>query len=345
MSNFNLKKFPIGMLFLIWVAFSNANADTCYFDSDYKIKTPDPKESQPFGDLLEKMKIPEKDIQNITSKYFTGNSQISSVNDVSGDCFDISDSNNELKFRIVSIQNLNGSSWDHIYFVFKKFSDGWLFLKDSPISQINDSTAIKIFNFQHHLFLALVNVQDHGYGLDGWTAIANYDLYLMDNGMEYVGSLAAYGNPGTYIIGRLDYETMDIKNSDGKNCYLESDLKFDFDAVYGGTTVEDKEKYEFDEFKAFSKKVRLFYKWDEASKKLIFNSQLSDFIIDPANLDTYDFSDDNFLVLFYPELEKIAEEKDKNKNIWLMSTLDFVKSADPKIAELKQNLLKEMSQK
>jgi hypothetical protein len=195
------QKILVRILFLILSISTNSFAGDCFFNSDYKIKIPNSKESQPFGTLLEKMKTPEKQVEKITLKYFTENGRTSSLDDSGVSWFDIADFNNDLKFRIISVQI--GSAWDHLYIVFKKTSDGWLFLKCLPISQVDDSKAINVFNFQHHLFLVLVDVEDHGMGTSGWFSSANYDFYLMDQGMEEAGHSIAYGNHDGAIMGTL----------------------------------------------------------------------------------------------------------------------------------------------
>lgn len=166
----------------------------------------------------------------------------------------------------------------------------------------------------------------------------------MDQSMEHAGDFISDGNPESSIMGQLSYQTSDFKISDQNDCLLELDFKIKFDAFWGSIITDENKKYIFDDFNAFSNTFKLFYQWDESKKKFVFNAELSDFKTDPVNVNFEDIDEYHFLTLFYPELVEIAKEHNKNKNIWLMSTLDYVKGTDPNSLELKKNLLKLMNQ-
>lgn len=320
---------------LFWTTATLVQADPCYFESNYKIKIPDYNNSNEIKPY--KLDISQNEIDRISKKYDV---------DIQTECsdplfFEIYDPQKNPIYRIL---DAHVGGWDHLYLVFKKTPDGWKFLKDLSISQINNSSAIKVFNYQHHIFMALVDVQDHGAGPTGAFGVANYDVYLMDQSMEHAGDFISDGNPESSIMGQLSYQTSDFKISDQNDCLLELDFKIKFDAFWGSIITDENKKYIFDDFNAFSNTFKLFYQWDESKKKFVFNAELSDFKTDPVNVNFEDIDEYHFLTLFYPELVEIAKEHNKNKNIWLMSTLDYVKGTDPNSLELKKNLLKLMNQ-
>ena len=309
-----------------------ANPATCEFKCEIKVKKE--TSSDDLASLLAKMNVRTSNNDKVISKYLVDDGgHVQPFEDLGVDIFNVQTQDGVVILKILSVQT--GSAWDHLYLIFKKTLKGWVLLNAFPDSQIKDDDAFKPFEYKNHRFLALVNVQDHGFP---WFAIANYDVYLIDDGFKKVGEFISYGDRDSWVLGRTTYKTMDFKCPSEMGCPLEVDLQIDFQAYWGYVGSDNANKYEFDEFKAFSKKARLFYRWNEEIKRFKFDAKQSDLVTDPAKVDLTMIHETEFIKFFYSELEAIALEKNRNKNIWLMSILDRVEDSDLKATGFKAKL-------
>lgn len=125
-------------------------------------------------------------------------------------------------------------------------------------------------------------------------------------------------------------------------CPLELDLKVDVDAYWDSVASHFHEKYQFEEFKAFIKTLRIFYLWDEKEGKFVFDSKRSDYKYNPLKTKLDGLNENQFLNLFNVELKSIAQQKNANKNIWLKSIIDNITPGDVEAVKNKKEILRMM---